>query len=87
MLNFPLQYPQALDNFKLEFIYHILELAFCPFSFMPSTILVTLGGPLRLVLDNFVKGLPLQNTARELIGDFTTFSSSLPVSFRVVCDC
>jgi len=56
-----------------------------PFSFMPSTILVTLGEPLRLVLDNFVKGLPLQNTARELIGDFTTFSSSLPVSFKERC--
>jgi hypothetical protein len=87
MLNFPLQYPQALDNIQLEFIYHIREHAFRSFSFMPSTILVTLGGPLRLVLDNFVKGLPLQNTARELIGDFTTISSSLPVSFRVVCDC
>ncbi|KAJ1392894.1 Alpha/Beta hydrolase fold, partial [Sesbania bispinosa] len=33
-----------------------------------------------MVLDNVVKGLPLpQNTARELMEDFTTFSSSLPL--------
>lgn len=48
---------------------------------MVSTFLVKLGDPLRLVLDSVVKGLPLQNTARELIEDFTTFASSLPVSF------
>lgn len=46
---------------------------------LPNILSLTAGGPLRLVLDNFVKGLPLQNTARELIGDFTTISSSLPV--------
>lgn len=49
---------------------------------MPSTFLVTLGDPLRMVLDNVMKGLPQQNTARELIEDFTTFSSSLPVRFN-----
>lgn len=47
---------------------------------MPSNFLAKLGDPLRMVLDNLVKGLPLQNTAREIMEDFTTLSSSLPVS-------
>lgn len=48
---------------------------------MPSTFLVTLGDPLRMVLDNVVKGLPIQSTAREIVEDFTTLSSSLHVRF------
>ncbi|XP_061352391.1 phytyl ester synthase 2, chloroplastic-like isoform X2 [Gastrolobium bilobum] len=46
---------------------------------LPIILSLTAGDPLRMVLDNVVKGLPLQNTARELMEDFTTFSSSLPV--------
>ncbi|WJX77130.1 hypothetical protein P8452_60465 [Trifolium repens] len=46
---------------------------------LPNILSLTAGDPLRMVLDNVVKGLPLQNTARDLIEDFTTFSSSLPV--------
>ncbi|XP_027188577.1 phytyl ester synthase 2, chloroplastic-like isoform X1 [Cicer arietinum] len=46
---------------------------------LPNILSLTAGDPLRLVLDSVVKGLPLQNTARELIEDFTTFASSLPV--------
>jgi len=42
---------------------------------------LTLGDPLRMVLDNAVKGLPLLHAAGEPIEDFTTFSSSLPVRF------
>jgi hypothetical protein len=49
--------------------------------FMPSTFLLTLGDPLRMVLDNAVKGIPLLTAARESIEDFSTFSSSLPVRF------
>jgi hypothetical protein len=49
--------------------------------FMPSTFLLTLGDPLKMVLDNAVKGIPLLTTARESIEDFTTFLSSLPVRF------
>ncbi|XP_028780273.1 acyltransferase-like protein At3g26840, chloroplastic [Neltuma alba] len=37
------------------------------------------GDPLRMVLDNTLKGLPLQNTARELTEDLTALSSFLPV--------
>jgi len=48
---------------------------------MSSTFLVTLGESLRRVLDNVVQGLPLQNTAGELLKDLTTFSLSLPVRF------
>ena len=48
---------------------------------MSSTFLVTLGESLRRVLDNVVQGLPLQNTAGELVKDLTTFSLSLPVRF------
>jgi len=48
---------------------------------MPSTFLLTLGDPLRTVLDNAVKGLLLLNAAGEPIEDFTTFTSSLPVRF------
>ncbi|KAG4938308.1 hypothetical protein AAZX31_16G048200 [Glycine max] len=39
----------------------------------------TEGESLRMVLDNVVQGLPLQNTAGELVKDFTAFSLSLPV--------
>ncbi|KAK2415219.1 Esterase/lipase/thioesterase family protein [Trifolium repens] len=46
---------------------------------LPNILSLTAGDPLRMVLDNVVKGLPLQNTARDLIEDFTTFSSSLSV--------
>jgi len=49
---------------------------------MLSTFLLTLGDPVRMVLDNTVKGLPLLNAAREPIEDFSTFSSSLPVRFN-----
>ena len=53
-----------------------------PFPFMPSKFLVTLGESLRMLLDNVVQGLPLQNTAGELVKDFTTFSLSLHVRFN-----
>lgn len=36
-------------------------------TLMPSIFLLTLGGPLRIVLDSTVKGLPLLNAARETI--------------------
>jgi len=36
-------------------------------TLMPSTFLLTLGDPLRIVLDNVVKGLPLLNAARETV--------------------
>lgn len=49
---------------------------------MPSTFLLTLGDILRTVFDNAVKGLPLLNAAREPLGDFNTFASSLPVRFH-----
>ncbi|KAG4912584.1 hypothetical protein JHK86_053017 [Glycine max] len=42
-------------------------------------ILANPGESLRMLLDNVVQGLPLQNTAGELVKDFTTFSLSLPV--------
>ena len=51
-----------------------------------STFLVTLGESLRMLLDNVVQGLPLQNTAGELVKDFTAFSLSLPVRFNY-CFC
>ncbi|KEH23472.1 acyltransferase-like protein At1g54570, chloroplastic isoform X3 [Medicago truncatula] len=46
---------------------------------LPNILSLTAGDPLRMVLDNAVKGLPLLNAAGEPIEDFTTFSSSLPV--------
>ncbi|XP_028771380.1 acyltransferase-like protein At3g26840, chloroplastic [Neltuma alba] len=40
--------------------------------------------PSRMVLDYMVKGLPLQNTARELLGDLSILSSSLPVFAEIL---
>ncbi|XP_054820821.1 phytyl ester synthase 2, chloroplastic-like [Prosopis cineraria] len=37
------------------------------------------GDPLRMILDNALKGLSLENTARELTDDLSTLSSFLPV--------
>ncbi|CAI8613448.1 unnamed protein product [Vicia faba] len=70
----------SFSKSQLQLLIPLLEAL--PDSFspaLPSILSLTAGDPLRMVLDNFVKGLPLQNTARELIEDFTTFSSSLPV--------
>ena len=56
-----------------------------PFSIYAFNI-SCLGESLRMLLDNVVQGLPLQNTAGELVKDFTTFSLSLPVRFNY-CFC
>ncbi|PNY12798.1 acyltransferase-like protein chloroplastic-like [Trifolium pratense] len=47
-------------------------------SVLPNILSLTEGDPLRMVLDNAVKGIPLLTAARESIEDFTTFSSYLP---------
>lgn len=44
--------------------------------------LLTLGDPLRMALENMVKGLSPQNTARELLDDLSILSSSLPVRYN-----
>ncbi|XP_058737590.1 phytyl ester synthase 1, chloroplastic-like isoform X1 [Vicia villosa] len=46
---------------------------------LPNILSLSAGDILRTVFDNTVKGLPLLNAAREPLGDFTTFASSLPV--------
>ncbi|KAI9084066.1 hypothetical protein K1719_034062 [Acacia pycnantha] len=46
---------------------------------LPYFLALMAGDPLRMVLDNTLKGLPLQNTTRELTEDLTTLSSFLPV--------
>ncbi|XP_019437420.1 PREDICTED: acyltransferase-like protein At3g26840, chloroplastic [Lupinus angustifolius] len=62
----------------------LLEAMHGPLSLFPPEILSSMpGDPLRL-LDNLVRGFPLQNTARELLEDFTTFSGSLPVLANIL---
>ncbi|KAI9083983.1 hypothetical protein K1719_033979 [Acacia pycnantha] len=46
---------------------------------LPYFLALTAGNPLRMLLDNTLKGLPLQNTAGELTRDLTTLTSFLPV--------
>ncbi|XP_054802446.1 phytyl ester synthase 2, chloroplastic-like isoform X2 [Prosopis cineraria] len=46
---------------------------------VPYFLSLVAGDPLRLVLENLVKGLSVQNTARELLEDLNMLSSSLPV--------
>ncbi|XP_058753801.1 phytyl ester synthase 1, chloroplastic-like [Vicia villosa] len=46
---------------------------------LPNILSLSAGDILRTVFDNTVKGLPLLNAAREPLGNFTTFASSLPV--------
>ncbi|KAI9120365.1 hypothetical protein K1719_007398 [Acacia pycnantha] len=46
---------------------------------VPYFLSLMAGDPLRMVLENMVKGLSLQNTARELSEDLSILSSSLPV--------
>ncbi|XP_029129251.1 acyltransferase-like protein At3g26840, chloroplastic isoform X2 [Cajanus cajan] len=46
---------------------------------LPDILRLTTGDSLRSVLHNVVQGLPLRNTAEELVKDFATFSLSLPV--------
>ncbi|KAI4350464.1 hypothetical protein L6164_004917 [Bauhinia variegata] len=46
---------------------------------LPNVFSLIAGDPLGAALDNLLKGLPLQNTARELTEGFATLSSSLPV--------
>ncbi|KAI5428083.1 phytyl ester synthase 2, chloroplastic isoform X1 [Lathyrus oleraceus] len=70
----------SFSRSQLQLVTPLLEAL--PDSFspaLPDILRLTAGDPLRMVLDNFVNGLPLQNTARELIEDFTTLASSLPV--------
>ncbi|CAJ2672376.1 unnamed protein product [Trifolium pratense] len=70
----------SFSRSQLELVTPLLEaLPGSLSSALPNILSLTAGDPLRMVLDNVVKGLPLQNTARDLIEDFTTFSSSLPV--------
>ncbi|KAK2415221.1 Esterase/lipase/thioesterase family protein [Trifolium repens] len=54
------------------------------FSVLPNILSLTAGDPLRMVLDNAVKGIPLLTAARESIEDFSTFSSSLPVLANIL---
>ena len=54
----------------------------CVSAFIHSTFPLTLGDPLRMVLDNVVKELPLQNTARELTEDLVNLLSSFTVRFN-----
>ncbi|XP_019437421.1 PREDICTED: acyltransferase-like protein At3g26840, chloroplastic [Lupinus angustifolius] len=62
----------------------LLEAMRGPLSLFPPEILSSISGdPLRL-LDNLVRGFPLQITARELLEDFTTFSGSLPVLANIL---
>ncbi|KAI5428092.1 hypothetical protein KIW84_033192 [Lathyrus oleraceus] len=49
------------------------------FPALPNILSLSAGDILRMVFDNAVKGLPLLNAAREPLGDFNTFASSLPV--------
>ncbi|CAK8542690.1 unnamed protein product [Lathyrus sativus] len=70
----------SFSRSQLQLVTPLLEAL--PDSFspaLPNILSLTAGDPLRMVLDNFVNGLPLQNTARELIEGFTTLASSLPV--------
>ncbi|KAE9588863.1 hypothetical protein Lal_00012636 [Lupinus albus] len=70
---------------QLQLLTPLLEAMSGPLSLFPPEILSSLpGDPLRLMLDNLVKGFPLQNTARELMEDFTTFSGSLPVLANIL---
>ncbi|XP_027350946.1 acyltransferase-like protein At3g26840, chloroplastic [Abrus precatorius] len=70
----------SFSRSQLQLLAPLLEALPDPLSHGLADILsLTAGDPLKTVLDNLVKGLPLQNTTRELVEDFTTFSSSLPV--------
>ncbi|KAL2320359.1 hypothetical protein Fmac_029328 [Flemingia macrophylla] len=65
---------------NLELLTPLLEALPEPFSPDLADILrLTAGNSLRMVLHNVVKGLPIRNTAEELVKDFATFSLSLPV--------
>ncbi|KAF7819368.1 acyltransferase-like protein [Senna tora] len=46
---------------------------------LPYFLSLMAGDPVRMVLDNVLKGLPIENTARELTEDLTVLSSFLPV--------
>ncbi|XP_057437570.1 phytyl ester synthase 2, chloroplastic-like isoform X2 [Lotus japonicus] len=70
----------SFSRSQLQLLTPLLEAFPGPLSpGLPNILSLTGGDPLRMVLDNLVKGLPLQNTAREIMEDFTTLSSSLPV--------
>ncbi|KAK7336128.1 hypothetical protein VNO77_16661 [Canavalia gladiata] len=70
----------SFSRSQLQLLTPLLEALPNPLSPGLANILsLTAGDSLRMVLDNVVKGLPLQNPAWELVENFTTFSSSLPV--------
>ncbi|RDX75884.1 Acyltransferase-like protein, chloroplastic, partial [Mucuna pruriens] len=70
----------SFSRSNLQLVTPLLEALPDPLSSgLPNILRSTVGEYLRMVLDNVVQGLPLQNTAGELVKDFTTFSLSLPV--------
>ncbi|OIW15244.1 hypothetical protein TanjilG_17564 [Lupinus angustifolius] len=62
----------------------LLEAMRGPLSLFPPEILSSISGDPLSLLDNLVRGFPLQNTARELLEDLTTFSGSLPVLANIL---
>ncbi|CAL0323304.1 unnamed protein product [Lupinus luteus] len=69
---------------QLQLLTPLLEAMRGPLSLFPPEILSSISGdPLKL-LDNLVRGFPLQNTARELLEDFITFSGSLTVLANIL---
>ncbi|TKY63009.1 Acyltransferase protein [Spatholobus suberectus] len=70
----------SFSRSNLQHLIPLLEALPDPLSTgLPNILRMTPGESLRMVLDNVVQGLPLQNTAGELVKDFTTVSLSLPV--------
>ncbi|XP_057437572.1 phytyl ester synthase 2, chloroplastic-like isoform X2 [Lotus japonicus] len=70
----------SFSRSQLQLLTPLLEAFPVPLSpGLPNILSLTEGDPLRMVLDNVVKGLPIQSTAREIVEDFTTLSSSLHV--------
>ncbi|CAL0318718.1 unnamed protein product [Lupinus luteus] len=69
---------------QLQLLTPLMEAMHGPLSLFPPEILSSISGdPLKL-LDNLVRGFPLQNTAKELLEDFITFSGSLPVLANIL---
>ncbi|CAL0323302.1 unnamed protein product [Lupinus luteus] len=74
----------SFDRSQLQLLTPLLQAMRGPLSLFPPEILSSLSGdPLRL-LDKLVSGFPLQNTDREILEDFTTFSGSLPVLANIL---
>ncbi|KAL9331182.1 hypothetical protein ACSQ67_000792 [Phaseolus vulgaris] len=70
----------SFSRSNLQLLTPLLEALPDPLSpGLPNILGLLAGESLRRVLDNVVQGLPLQNTAGELVKDLTTFSLSLPV--------